>query len=115
LNKKGIIISVLVVELIFLLLISFEELRSSRNIFIDDNSVRNIAAYKLSSIFNDIYSDYSSLIAYDSDNYTKDYYFNFINLNFKNYSEYNLNFLPQNLTISDDYFEMKKFKTFPQN
>jgi hypothetical protein len=111
-NKKGVIISLLVLELIFLILTSFTELRANREIFVDDNSVRRIAAYKLASNFNDINTDYNYLLAYKADQSTLAAYRNFVTSNFNNYSNIDILLNGTQLTMTDSYFEMIKTITF---
>ncbi|MCD6575952.1 MAG: hypothetical protein J7K73_02215 [Nanoarchaeota archaeon] len=101
--KKGILSTILVIQLILLVLITFSNLQAKRETFVIESQYQRLGAYKIASSFYDIKYDKTYLLEKNATNSTISDYIHFVN------STYEKNFL-LDISINSTYLEIKDSK-----
>jgi hypothetical protein len=86
LNKKAILATVLVVQLILLALITISTVRSDKILFSHENDFRRLSAYRVADISDNLGYDLNYLTAKNSTNETFNLYLNFLYIVFPQYN-----------------------------
>lgn len=107
-NKKSLITTILVVQLILLVLITFSTLKLQKTSSTNDLTVISVSAFSLTSTYNALTEDITYLNNRHADNETLDRYVYFVNLTFNNYYNYEITFNRTYLLLRDPGFEMQK-------
>jgi hypothetical protein len=110
-NNKAIISTILVVQLILLILITFSTVKLEKDSFANTINVDRIAAFRLTSTYNAITEDMNNLAVKGADNQTINQYIYFVNSTFNNYFSSQVTFNQTYLAIRDQGLEMQKVKT----
>jgi hypothetical protein len=110
-NKKAIISTILVVELILLILLTFSNLRVTRGNFSNELTVTRIATYRLSSTADGIAEDINYLKTKGADNDTLNQYISFVNTTFGSYFDTQLYLNQSTVLIKDRVLSMQRTLT----
>jgi hypothetical protein len=85
-NKKAILATVLVVQLVLIILISVSMVRSERVLFAHKNEFSRLAAYRVADSYDNIEYDLSYLEARNATNQTMNTYISYVYTVFPTYS-----------------------------
>jgi len=107
-NKKAIIATILVVQLVLLVLLTFSTLKYEKESFSNELTVTAVASFRLTSTYNAISEDMSYLRTKGADNETINQYIYFVNSTFNNYFNSEIKFNQTYLAITDKQLEMQK-------
>ena len=107
-SRKAIITTILVVQLVLLILITFSTLKYEKSSFQNDINVENIASFSMTTTDNAIAEDVSNLKSKQADNETLNQYVYFVNNTFNNYFSSSISFNQTDLSIRDNNIEMQK-------
>jgi len=107
-TKKGILSTILVIQLILLVLLTFSSLQAKRETFTIQNQYQRMAAYRIASSFADIYHDYEYLKDKNMSNDSLNDYISFVNSTFKEKFLLDIYFNDTHLIIEDKHLEMRK-------
>lgn len=106
--KKGILSTILVIQLILLTLLTFSNLQARRTSFSLENQYRRISAYRISSAFNDISSDLLYLKEKNANEETITSYISLINKTFENEFLMEISINESYILIKDEKLEIVK-------
>lgn len=107
-SKKAIITTILVVQLVLLVLVTFSTLKYEKSSFQNDINIKNIAAFSMTSTYNAITEDMNNLKSKGADNETINQYIYFVNTTFNNYFSPDIKFNQTYLALYDKSLEMQK-------
>ena len=107
-NRKAIITTLLVIQLILLVLLTFSVLKYQKNTYQDAINVRSVAAARMVSYFNAIGYDIGYLKCRGADNETLNNYTYFVRITFNNYSGAQITLNSTYMAIKDSGLEMQK-------
>lgn len=107
-NKKGIISTILVIQLIFMTLIAMTSLRTERDNFVFENEFSRIAAHKIVFAFDDISGDISFLNEHGADAETIEEYVEMVNLTTEQYFLLEIELNSTYLILKDNLLDMEK-------
>ncbi len=106
--KKGILATILVIQLILLVLLTFTNLQTKRETFSVENQYQRISAYRMASTFADIEHDVYYLKSKNVTNKTLGGYIQFVNDTFEQMFLMDITFNTTYLVIKDTRLEMIK-------
>lgn len=106
--KKGILSTILVIQLILLVLITFSNLQAKKETFNIESQYQRLGAYKLASSFYDIKYDKLYLMEKNATNQTIDEYISFVNRTYKSNFLLDVYINSSYLSIKDLKLEMEK-------
>ena len=106
--RKGILATVLVIQLILLILVTFSTIQEKNTAFAMTDRYNRLSAYRIASAFADINHDIRYLEYLNSTNETIDGYISFVNQTFKEEYFMDINITRGHLVIEDKALEMKK-------
>jgi uncharacterized protein YpmS len=108
LNKKRIFATILVIQLIFLVILTIFVVQNETAQFEHEKEYRTIASYRIASAFADIQEGTNYLRSLNADNTTLNAYNFFVNTTFGNYYKIDVQFNGSYLRISDSNLEIMK-------
>ena len=106
--KKGILSTILVIQLILLVLLTFSSLQAKRETFTIQNQYQRMAAYRTAASFVDIAHDYEYLKDKNATADSLKDYISFVNNTFKEKFLLDIYFNGTHLVIEDKHLEMRK-------
>lgn len=107
-NRKAIITTILVVQLILLVLLTFSMLKYQKSIYQDAINVKSVAADRMESYFNAISYDIGYLQCRRADNATLNNFTYFVTITFNNYSGAQITLNSTYMKIVDSGLQMQK-------
>jgi hypothetical protein len=109
-NKKGIFSTILVIQLIFLVLLSIYIIQDEKTMFEHEKEYRRLAAYRINGLYEDIEEGWIELDSnhLNANDETKQTYVEFINNEFADYNLIDIEFNSSYLKISDSNLEIVK-------
>ena len=110
-NKKGIIATLLVIQLILMIVTVFNETLAEKESFSLRNKYQRIASYRLTSSFEDVSSDLQFLKSKNSSNKSMQMYIEMVDNTFSNFYFMNITLNESNVKIIDENNEMIKWGT----
>ena len=106
--RRGILATVLVIQLILLILVTFSTVQEKSASFAMTDKYHRLSAYRIASAFADIHHDIEYLKTLNATNETIDSYISFVNQTFKEEYLMDINISSSYLIIEDKALEMKK-------
>ncbi len=106
--RKGILSTILVIQLILLVLVTFSSIQSKREIFVVENQYQRLSAYKMASSFYDIKYDMHYLREKNATSETIDNYLSFVNQTYKENYFLDIYINKDYLKLVDSSLEMQK-------
>ena len=110
-NKKGIIATLLVIQLILMIVTVFNETLAEKESFSLRNKYQRIASYRLTSSFEDVSSDLQFLKSKNSSDKAMQMYIEMVDNTFSNFYFMNITLNESNVKIIDENNEMIKWGT----
>lgn len=107
-NKKGIITTILVVQLIFLAIITMATIQSERETFAKNTQFKKIAAYRMTSLYTDVSGDISDLRQINSTDEAMDQYIDMVNSTVPMNYNLEINISDTSLSLYDKNLEIAK-------
>ena len=107
-NKKAILATVLVVQLVLLVLITISIVRSDRIQFSHENDFRRLSAYRIADIADNLEYDMNYLKAKNSTNETFNSYLNFVYIVFPQYNFLEFQINRTYIKLADPSLELSK-------
>jgi hypothetical protein len=108
LNKKGIFATILVIQLIFLVVLTIFVVQNETAQFEHQKEYRRIASYRIASAFEDVQEGVNYLRSLNPDDATLAAYNTFVNSTFGSYYKIDIEFNGSYLKISDNNLEIVK-------
>lgn len=108
LNKKGILATVLVVQLILLMLITVSVVRSDRIQFSHENDFRRLSAYRIADISDNLEYDMTYLKTKNSTNETFNAYLSYVYVIFPQYNLLDFQMNKTYIRLADQSLELSK-------
>jgi hypothetical protein len=107
-NKKGIFATILVIQLIFLVVLTIFVVQNEKVQFEYDKEYRRVASYRIAAIYDDVIEGLDYLHDKNANSQTIDSYINFINTDFAEYYLIDIEFNESYIKIADDNLEIVK-------
>ena len=107
-NKKGIFATILVIQLIFLVILTIFVVQNERTRFEYEREYRVLSAYRISAIYDDVVEGLHYLQDKNADASTIDSYENFINTDFADFYGIDIEFNESYIKIADTNLEIVK-------
>ena len=107
-NKKGIISTILIINLIFMTLLAMTSLRTERDNFVFENEFSRIAAHKISFAFDDIQGDIIFLKENGAGEETINEYINMVDSTAEQYLLLDTHINSTYLILKDNLLDMGK-------
>jgi hypothetical protein len=107
-NKKAILATVLVVQLILLILITVSTVRSDRIQFSHQNDFRRLSAYRIADVADNIQYDLTYIKSKNSTNETMTSYLNFLYIAFPQYNFLQFQINSTYIRLADPNLELLK-------
>lgn len=106
-SKKAIITTLLVIQLILLVLLTFSILKYQKESYWDTITVRSVEASRIASSFDSINEDIGYLKCRNADSSTLNAYISFVTMTFNNYSGAQITLSSNYMAIRESGLEMQ--------
>jgi hypothetical protein len=107
-NKKGIFATILVVQLLFLVILTISVVEHEKINFEYDKEYRRLAAYRINALYEDVEEGMAYLDLLNADTTTKNTYINYITTDFSDIHLIEIEFNGTYLKIYDSNLEIGK-------
>lgn len=106
--RKGILSTILVIQLVLLLLLTLSQMQYEKEQFSTEQQFQRIATYKIASSFENIKSDAEYLRNINSTEETTTIYLEYVNNTYEDIYLTNILINETHIIITDNKFEMRK-------
>jgi hypothetical protein len=107
-NKKGIFATILVIQLIFLVILTIFVVQNERIQFEHDKEYRVVASYRIAAIYDDVVEGLNYLHSKNANAETITDYVDYINTDFAEYYGIDIEFNESYIKIEDSSLEIVK-------
>lgn len=107
-NKKGIFATILVIQLIFLVILTIFVIQNEQTQFQYDKEYRVVASYRIATIYDDIVEGLQYLQSKNATASTLNTYVDYINTDFADYYGIDIEFNESYIKIQDSNLEIVK-------
>jgi len=107
-NKKGIFATILVIQLVFLVILTIFVVQNERVQFEYDKEFRVVASYRISAIYDDVVEGLNYLHSKNANAETITTYVDYINTDFAEYYGIDIEFNESYIKIEDSSLEIVK-------